>query len=310
MRWHSCVPQLRDDRHAAQIQHLVNDDPLTHLPNRLAAHTLLAQALGKSRGNFSAQSGEELSVLIICLNNFKIISSALGYGAGDQILVEAASRLRATTRASDIVARLAEDEFLIVSQAGTSDPLRYANDVLAAFTRPDHLFQLDLHVSANVGISLFPATGADVASLLKQADSALGSAKVLGRNTCRLFTSEMGLGGLGDVAQILIEKELRQALTSNELLLHYQPQIDMASGRVLAAEALVRWRHPVHGLLPPDRFIPAAENSELSNIETHIHDAEICAATIDLAHKLGLARLHLPVAGRTAGRRRSADASI
>ena len=253
------VVRLRHDAQEAEIHDLVNDDPQTHLPNRFAGQKLLAEAIEQAHTR-----GGTLAVLIFSLNNFRIIRSALGHGAGDQMVIEAAHRLRTYTYADDIVARLAEDEFLVVSRLGTSENIDDAHDyatiILGSFTRPYDLFKLELHASANVGISLYPANGTDVATLLKQADSALRSAKVQGRNTCRSFTEDMGLG---DVAQLLLENQLRQALTRDELVLHYQPQIDMASGRVVAVEALVRWNHPTHGLLAPDRFIPAAEHSEL-----------------------------------------------
>ncbi|MEC5386008.1 EAL domain-containing protein [Uliginosibacterium sp. H3] len=253
------VVRLRHDAQEAEIHDLVNDDPQTRLPNRQAALKLLAEAIEQAQAR-----GNTLAVLIISLNNFRIIRSALGHGAGDQMVIEAAQRLRTYASNKDIIARLGEDEFLVAHRltAGdaTDDGHDYANLILGSFTRPYDLFKLELHASANVGISLFPANGQDVTTLLKQADSALRSAKVQGRNTCRSFTEDMGLG---DVAQLLLENQLRQALTRDELLLHYQPQIDMASQRIVAVEALVRWKHPVHGLLAPDRFIPAAEHSEL-----------------------------------------------
>jgi diguanylate cyclase (GGDEF)-like protein len=247
--------QLRDEEQKTEIHVLANDDPLTLLPNRFSLQAQFAHAI-----EFARATHDSLAVLLIGLNDFRSINNALGHETGDQLLAEAAARLRATAQSGDIVARMGADEFVIVSRADTADATRSATAILGALAKPYFLAGQELHVSANVGISLYPTDGEDVTTLLRQADSALRDARAQGRNTSRLFTLDLSQTAM---ERLLIENQLRQALARNELVLFYQPQIDMQSRRMVAVEALVRWNHPTRGLLGPDHFIPMAEHSEL-----------------------------------------------
>lgn len=247
--------RLRNEEQQTEIHVLANDDPLTLLPNRFSLQAQLAHAI-----EYARTTHDYLAVSLIGLNDFRTINNALGHAAGDKLLVAAAERLRASVQSTDIVARMGGDEFAIVSRADEVSAVRSANTLLGALAKPYTLADQELHVSANVGISLYPTDGGDVVTLLRQADSALRDAKAQGRNTSRLFTPALSQAAM---ERLLTETELRQALARNELVLYYQPQIDMQSRHMVAVEALVRWNHPTRGLLCPDHFIPMAEHSEL-----------------------------------------------
>ncbi|HWR76986.1 MAG TPA: EAL domain-containing protein [Thiobacillus sp.] len=247
--------RLRNEEQKTEIHVLANDDPLTLLPNRFSLQAQLAHAI-----EYARPTHDHLAVLLIGLNDFRPINNALGHETGDQLLAEAAARLRAGVQSTDIVARMGADEFVVVSRADAASATRSANTILSAFAKPYFLANQELHISANVGISLYPIDGEDVATLLKHADGAMRDAKAQGRNTSRLFTPDLSRAAM---ERLLIENQLRQALARNELVLFYQPQIDMQSRRMVAVEALVRWNHPTRGLLGPDHFIPMAEHCEL-----------------------------------------------
>ena len=245
---------IRNEEQKAEIHVLANDDPLTRLPNRFSMQMQLAHAIEHARIRHGS-----LAVLLIGLNELNAINTALGHETGDQLLIEVADRLRSSMPSNIILARLGGGEFVLCS-ADASSALQDADTILAAIAKPYHLARQELRVSANVGISLYPDDGNDAATLVRQADSAMRNAKAQGRNTRSSFTPDIGQAA---VDRLLLENQLHQALDRNELVLFYQPQIDMQSGRMIAVEALVRWNHPVHGLLGPDHFIPLAEKSEL-----------------------------------------------
>lgn len=246
--------RLRNEDQKTEIHTLANDDLLTHLPNRFSLQGQLVHAI-----EFAQTTHGYLAVLLIGFNDFRTINNALGHEIGDQLLSEAATRLRAAVQSADIVARLGGDEFVIATLSDEISAMKYANTILSALTQPYCLAKQELHVSANIGISLYPADGKDVATLLRQADTAMREAKAQGRNTSRLFTPDFSHMAL---ERLLVENQLCHALARNEMVLFYQPQIDMRSGGMTGVEALIRWNHPAHGLLGPDHFIPIAENTE------------------------------------------------
>jgi len=241
----------------ARIQFLAYHDALTGLPNRALFEDRLAKALGNAR-----RRGESVAVLWLDLDNFKTINDSLGHSVGDSLLKQIGERLHKHARAQDTVAKVGGDEFVFalinpgnISRV-TATAERIRRQVAGEFEVQGHV----LNVTCSIGISLFPDHGADCEALVKNADVAMYSAKKYGRNNYRFFTAE-----LNDMAaeRLVLESGLRVAIENREFFLQYQPQVDMATGRITGAEALLRWRHPVLGLVGPDKFIPIAEESGL-----------------------------------------------
>ncbi|KAB2920438.1 MAG: EAL domain-containing protein [Dechloromonas sp.] len=249
------------ERKAAEerIEHLAHHDSLTGLFNRYNLEIRLSQALLSAR-----RQGQYLAVLFIDLDRFKVINDTLGHHTGDQLLVEVARRLRLCVRESDIVARQGGDEFVVVLNGlGTpAEASPIAGKILHALAEPYAIDGDRLHSSPSIGIAIFPGDGEDGGTLLKHADAAMYHAKEQGRNNLQYFTAALNAAAS---ERLLLERELRIAIESRQFELHYQPQF-AAGGpftRPLAVEALVRWRHPQRGLIPPDRFIPVAEETGL-----------------------------------------------
>jgi diguanylate cyclase (GGDEF)-like protein len=247
------------DRKVAEerIQYLALHDALTGLPNRTLLQDRLAIALATAR-----RQEDKVALLFLDLDRFKDINDSLGHSVGDLFLQEVARRLKRWGREQDTVARLGGDEFLIMLTDVKDIPdaavaaERLMDAMAAEFVVQGHT----LGVSCSLGISVFPEHGADGVTLIKNSDAAMYSAKESGRNTFRFFTEDMN----AQVAERLaLEHSLRLALPRNELFLMYQPQMDMATGKIVGLEALLRWKHPELGLVPPDRFIRIAENSGL-----------------------------------------------
>lgn len=240
-----------------QIRHLAHHDTLTRLPNRVQLQSRLEQALATAR-----REGDQLAMLFIDMDRFKTINDTLGHPVGDALLVEVGRRLQSMVRASDIVARLGGDEFVLVLTGVGDAALRAASKVasklLDVLGQPYHVAGHELHSTPSIGISLFPADGEDAGALMKSADTAMYQAKAAGRNNFQFFTQAMKQAS---AERLAVEGGLRNAVTRQELLLHYQPQVDLASGRVIGFEALVRWHHPDMGLVPPAKFIPVAEET-------------------------------------------------
>ena len=241
----------------ARIEHLAYHDGLTGLPNRTMLMDRLGLALSQAQ-----RLEQQVAVLFLDLDRFKPINDSLGHLVGDQLLREIARRLRAALREIDTVARVGGDEFQVVvcNVAGATGAARIAEKLMRALSEPFMVEGQELHVTASLGVSLFPRDGASGELLLKFADIALYEAKGEGRNAYRFFSPEMNAQAHG---RLRLENDLRRAVERNELELHYQPQLDLAIGEVCAVEALVRWRHPERGLVLPNQFIPMAEETGL-----------------------------------------------
>jgi diguanylate cyclase (GGDEF)-like protein/PAS domain S-box-containing protein len=241
----------------AQISRLAYHDALTGLSNRFSLQGQLEQALAMAR-----REQRPLAVVFLDLDRFKAINDTLGHDAGDQLLVEVAHRLRANVRDSDIVARLGGDEFVVVL-AEVDDATaagRVADKILHALAQPYRIGEMELRSTASLGLAFHPDDGEDGETLMKNADTAMYHAKSLGRNNVQFFTAELNQAAL---KRLTLEHDLQAAVESGQLELHYQPQLDNQSGRVVGVEALVRWRHPRDGLVSPSAFIPVAEETGL-----------------------------------------------
>jgi diguanylate cyclase (GGDEF)-like protein len=247
----------RVKRSEVSFSHLAQHDVLTGLPNRLLVRDRLEQAVVQAR-----RYRKQVALLYIDLDNFKLINDSLGHAAGDELLQAVAERLQDSVREVDTVSRQGGDEFLLVlSDVGDQQAIsQVAQNVLANLAPPFVLQGMPVVSSCSIGIATFPENGDSFAQLLQQADMAMYQAKMAGRNTFRFFDQGMNASL---VDQLQLEAGLRQALQRDELLLYYQPIVDIHSGRLLAAEALVRWQHPERGLIAPDQFIPLAERSGL-----------------------------------------------
>ncbi|HJW02863.1 MAG TPA: cache domain-containing protein [Azospira sp.] len=241
----------------AKVRHMAEYDALTNLPNRVLLNDRIGQAIAADN-----RTDSRLALLFLDLDRFKNINDSLGHAVGDQVLCQVSERLRACIRASDTVSRLGGDEFVILlpELEAPDQAASVAKKLIAAVAEPITVGSYDLSVTPSIGIALFPEDGADGETLLKNADAAMYHAKELGRNRYQYFTQEMNTRVSERLA---MENSLRQALQREELVLYYQPQFDLRDGRLVGCEALVRWRHPELGMIPPGRFIPVAEESGL-----------------------------------------------
>ncbi len=200
--------------------------------------------------------------MFLDLDRFKTVNDTLGHDAGDQVLLEAAGRLSESVRGGDTVARIGGDEFGVVltELAQSQDATIVANKILQALARPFHVKGHELFVTASIGVASYPADSESADELVRNADAALFQAKLLGRNNHQYYTAEMNARAL---EKLQMESALRQALERQEFLLHFQPKIEVASGKMTGVEALLRWKLPGNGLVPPAEFVPMLEESGL-----------------------------------------------
>lgn len=247
------------ERKAAEerIAHLAHHDTLTGLLNRYSLENRLVQALLGAR-----RDGRKLAVLFIDMDRFKVINDTLGHHIGDLLLIQVAQRLHATVRESDIVARLGGDEFVVVLTGleNTRDVTSVTAKILTSLGQPYPAETHTLHSTPSIGVSIFPADGEDAETLMKNADTAMYHAKEQGRNNVQYFTAALNAAA---AERLELERDLRAALLAGQFELHYQPQVMARSGELNGFEALVRWRHPDKGLIPPVKFIPIAEETGL-----------------------------------------------
>lgn len=240
-----------------QVRHQAEHDALTGLPNRILFLDRLHQALATWR-----RQHDRCAVMFLDLDKFKAINDTHGHGAGDLVLREVAARLRACVRRVDTISRLGGDEFvvLLADIKGADQAAHVAKAVTTALARPIDAGGHEVRLSVSTGIALCPDDGAEVETLLHHADVAMYHAKQNGRDTFRFFSPAMNAHV---IERVELENRLRQAIDGGEFVLEYQPEIEVASGRVTAVEALLRWRHPERGLLLPHEFLAVAEESGL-----------------------------------------------
>ena len=240
-----------------QLRHMALHDVLTGLPNRRLLAENLESALARAQ-----RHGHRLALLFLDLDRFKLVNDTLGHAAGDELLGEVARRLRAAVRQEDLIARLGGDEFTVVLEElqHPDNAAHLARKLIEAVARPMQLCGRELTPSTSVGIAIYPDDARSAADLSKAADAAMYRAKQRGRHTFEFYTPEITAESMERLA---IENDLRRALARGELLLHFQPQVGLRSGRILGFEALLRWNHPERGLLLPDQFIPIAEECGL-----------------------------------------------
>jgi diguanylate cyclase (GGDEF)-like protein len=266
----------------ARIEVLAHRDTLTNLPNRALARDRLKLMISLAKRN-SAMA----AVLFLDLDNFKSVNDSLGHMAGDQLLCQVADRLHAVLRDSDTVSRQGGDEFLLVigDVVDESSIAAAANKVIQQLAQPFILNGIEIMVTASVGVAVYPRDGADCDTLLKCADLAMYRAKDAGRNAFRFFDPEMNQNV---VEHLHLASGLRAAMGNGELQVYYQPQIELITGKVVGAEALLRWKHPELGFIPPIKFIPVAERSGLINeVGSWVMDAACRQAQIWRQRGLG-----------------------
>ncbi|KVL04489.1 EAL domain-containing protein [Burkholderia cepacia] len=240
-----------------RIEYLANHDALTGLPNRNLLSDRMEQAMSQTR-----RTGHLVAVMVLDLDRFKHVNDTFGHSIGDGLLRAVSARLTAAVRDGDTVARLGGDEFVVmlVNLSTAADADAVARKILNTFGAPFVLGGHDLHVTTSIGVSVCPTDGTDAETLLRTADAALYCAKECGRNGYSFYTRELG-ARVEEQAEL--ENALHEAVANGELELYYQPKVDLKTGQISGVEALIRWRRPGIGVIPPDRFIPIAEETGL-----------------------------------------------
>jgi diguanylate cyclase len=251
------IQALRLEQANAELQHQATHDALTGLPNRL----LFVDRLGREIAH-AERDGHVFAVLVVDLDRFKVINDTLGHGPGDQLLIEIARRLSSAIRSADTVARTGGDEFLLLLTdiREAPDAAVIAAKIISELDKSVSIGGAEVHTSASIGISMYPADGPDSDTLVARADEAMYFAKQAGRNSFQFFSPGMSVFSR---ERLDLESDLRRALPMKQFEVHYQPKIDVATGRMNSVEALLRWRHPTRGLVGPLEFIPIAEETGL-----------------------------------------------
>ena len=274
-------------RDREMIEFMAYYDVLTGLANRMLFHDRLTQAISNAH-----RSRDKIAVLFIDVDRFKTINDSLGHGVGDALLQEVTERLKSSLGEGDTLARWGGDEFALLTpftQAG--DAAKQARSLLESLEKQMVFNRQPLHVTASIGIALYPTDGDDAQALMQNAGTALHRAKDLGRNTYQFYNAAMNAQA---TTRLSLENDLRMALQREELQLYYQPQIDTQTGQVLGFEALLRWNHPKLGLLLPNRFIPIAEESGLITVMTDWILTTACRQMCRW-HQMGFTWLHVAV---------------
>ncbi|MEA2615892.1 MAG: hypothetical protein QOE72_1675 [Chloroflexota bacterium] len=240
-------------RQRDHLEQLAFHDPLTNLPNRSLFGDRARNAVHRLSGQES-----QVAVLLLDLDNFKTVNDSLGHAAGDRLLIEVAERLRTVVRPGDTTARLGGDEFamLLVDLSGRDDALLAAERILDTFRRPFRIQEREIVVRASIGVAIAGEDGIGAEELLRNADVAMYAAKEQGKSRCTVFSGSLHSAALERLA---LEQDLRTAIARDQFQLVYQPQLDLATRRIVGAEALIRWDHPTRGLVMPHEFIPLAE---------------------------------------------------
>ncbi|WP_335340309.1 putative bifunctional diguanylate cyclase/phosphodiesterase [Collimonas fungivorans] len=241
----------------AELEHQARHDTLTGLANRNVLSDRLSQAIV-----YGELYGHRVWVLFVDLDRFKFVNDTLGHNAGDLLLKEVAGRLKAFTREADTIARLGSDEFVLILPERLDEELSVGliQGMMDAIARPLQIEGYDFFLSCSIGVAVYPNDGEDPESLLKHADIAMYRAKEMGNNNYQFYTAAMNERAL---ERLRIEGDLRNAMERKELLLYYQPQVDLRTGRMVGMEALIRWKHPQLGMISPTRFIDLAEETGL-----------------------------------------------
>lgn len=248
---------IENKRSDERIRDLAHRDELTGLSNRTRFLQDLARSIARA-----TRSKQQIGLLFMDLDRFKNINDTLGHDAGDRVLHEVAQRLHGAVRDGDLIARLGGDEFVVVVE-NIAEPrmlIGIAQKLIEQIARPINLQGQQFHLTASIGISVFPADGKDIHTLIKNADVAMYRVKETGRNGYQFYAEQMSAGSL---ERMFLESGLRQAIERDELVLHYQPKLDLLTGEITGVEALVRWQHPEMGLLGPLKFISLAEETGL-----------------------------------------------
>ena len=242
---------------ALEMTHSAEHDFLTGLPNRMLLSDRVGQSIALAR-----RHRKQVAVLFLDLDGFKHVNDSLGHPIGDKLLQSIAKRLVDCVRASDTVSRQGGDEFVVLLSEveHVEDATITARRMLLAVAAPHSIDQHDLHITTSIGVSLFPDDGVDAEALIKNADTAMYQAKEKGRQSFQFFKPAMNVRA---VERQSIEESLRRALERNEIALHYQPKINLKTGAITGAEALIRWTHPTRGVVPPAQFVPVAEDCGL-----------------------------------------------
>lgn len=259
-----------------RLSFLSHYDPLTRLPNRALLNERLEQSVHRAR-----REGRAVTVLFIDVDRLKTINLSLGYSVGDEVLKKAALRLEEAVGRSDTLARIGDDGFVLVleNDAAQYKADRVMRDIVSRFEQPIHVADRKIALTVSVGASLFPIDADDPDMLLRHAEAAMHQAKGVPGNSCRLYSVS---GSIEAVERLALENALRSAVTNDELLLHYQPQVDLASHEIVGLEALVRWNRPGVGLVPPDQFIPLAEEMGIIGEIGQWVLEEACRQTMEL----------------------------
>lgn len=241
----------------SRLNYMAFHDSLTALPNRSLFYDRIFHGLARAR-----RSNSKLALMLLDIDRFKVINDSLGHDSGDLLLKAIALRLNEGVRDMDTVARLGGDEFVVVLEGvhDLDDVIFVANKLLVTLARPLEISGHEITTTVSIGVSMFPEDGADTDELLKNADIAMYKAKEAGKNNCQFYAKGMSATA---VNYLLLENDLRRAVEQNQLILYYQPQVNLQTGELTGVEALVRWQHPERGLVSPAHFIPLAEETGL-----------------------------------------------